>query len=206
MSTATPDLTKNHSGLTYDEYRDLISQRPSMDDRVDRVVPDLPRIKAEIEWAETHPEEWNQMSWGRITNRFSNDCGTAFCIGGHTVVKAGFRTKIDTEYNTLDFYWPTSTVPSTVRAENDRDEDFDNLYREGNVGEVAGWLLGLTTNEASGLFSYDNGIPELWGAYAYIEVRAKAIAGNLEYSLEDAYDASRKARRDSRETLGLANY
>src|SRR6478609_6380573 len=50
-------------------------------------VPNLPLLRKVLEHIDAHPEEWHQSVWAMETS--ASECGTAFCVAGHTVVMAG---------------------------------------------------------------------------------------------------------------------
>lgn len=49
----------------------------------------LTEIEAIITYVEDHPEEWRQTEWAVRT-----ECGTAYCMAGHAVVRAGYHVPL----------------------------------------------------------------------------------------------------------------
>jgi hypothetical protein len=185
--TQAPAVLK-YNGLTFDEFMAI---RGTYDRQkiAQGTVPDLPVIKAHIEWAEDHPEEWAQEAWGTVLEQFDWDgsivapqtaCKTAYCIGGHALVQNNFGSQISGM--TVDFYWPEGV---------ERPEGRHNVAEDGalwHVSPFAAWILGLTNAEAAWLFDSDNQIPHLWAAYEAIEYRADCIKSGTVYSIDTADD------------------
>jgi len=46
----------------------------------------VPLLRKVMEHIENHPDEHNQKMWA-----IRNECGTAYCFAGHTVIMSGWR-------------------------------------------------------------------------------------------------------------------
>jgi hypothetical protein len=100
---------------------------------------DVPLLRKQLEWATAHPEEHYQSDWVVET-----ECGTAYCIAGHTCVDAGY----------------------TMHADRFRDKVWvDTEHGEEHTAEVALRLLGLprdSPTHGSRLFAGGNDLRRLW--------------------------------------------
>lgn len=98
--------------------------------------PNISEIEAIIGHIEAHPEEWNQHVWARHVH-----CGTAYCLAGHAVVRAGAEIRWD-ERRTL--------------------AELCVLHgRTYTIGSAAREILGLTSRQADHLFNGVNSIQDL---------------------------------------------
>lgn len=96
--------------------------------------PDIAEIEAIIAYIEAHPQEWDQSVWAR------KDCGTAYCVAGHAVIRAG-----------ATIVWGTGTQASFC----------DLNGRQGPIDVIAQELLGLSDFDAEALFAAENEIADL---------------------------------------------
>jgi hypothetical protein len=100
---------------------------------------DVPLLRKQLEWATAHPEEHYQGDWVQET-----ECGTAYCIAGHTVVDAGYEIHQD----------PRTDEVLVTTEQGKR-----------HVGDVARELLGLPVDSlchSSRLFAGGNSLHRLW--------------------------------------------
>lgn len=96
----------------------------------------VPELRKQLEWAESHPDDWNQQQYAQRTS-----CGTTYCIAGKTAADHGWK-----------FLWHQSDTPLYCTKNG----------QERPPGEVAGEILGLCTHQADLLFEFDNNLPSLW--------------------------------------------
>ena len=94
---------------------------------------DAARLQAELEHITTHPEEWNQGVWAAKTA-----CGTACCLAGGVVLRAGIPLRWKTD-NTADY-----------------------TERGVEISTEAQRLLGLSYSDAGELFGGGNSLDDLW--------------------------------------------
>lgn len=100
----------------------------------------LTEINDIITYIEDHPESWFQGEWAR---KFHNKtrCGTAYCIAGHAVHRAGYK-----------ICWNRGSHATECRRP---DGEFDTIQT------AATEVLGLTFEQASRLFSGANDMDDL---------------------------------------------
>ena len=94
-------------------------------------------LRKVLEHVTDHPEEWNQGVWA-----VRNDCGTAACIAGHTVLMTGHQVE-----------W-VSMSGATEKA--------IAVSQGPTINRVAAHELGLTGYQADVLFNASNTLADLW--------------------------------------------
>jgi hypothetical protein len=103
-------------------------------------VPNTPELVGIYRFIRDNPEEWVQASFGR-----RNPCGTAYCVAGHAVVRAGHTVRWETRY-----FDPSEALAWTVDNEN-----------ESYIGDIAQAVLGLNLRDASDLFVAGNTLDDI---------------------------------------------
>lgn len=96
----------------------------------------VPELRKQLEWAESHPDDWDQDKYVQRTS-----CGTTYCIAGKTVADHGW-----------EFLWQAADSPSYCTKNG------QGL----SIEEAAAGILGLGEDEADLLFEFDNNLPRLW--------------------------------------------
>ena len=94
-------------------------------------------LRKVLEHVTDHPEEWNQGVWA-----VRNDCGTAACIAGHTVLMAGHQ---------VEWMEMSSATEKAV-----------DVSGGPTIRQVAAHELGLTRYQEVALFDGGNTLADLW--------------------------------------------
>src|SRR5882672_2525517 len=111
-------------------------------------TPELHLIYKQIK---THPETWQQGTWAINFDLMRErgqegvqevNCGTACCIAGHAVARAGY-----------EFVWPNHSAQTELAIDGD-----GNLRL---IETLAAEILGLDENQADELFSAANELDEI---------------------------------------------
>lgn len=143
-------------------------------------VPNLPMLRKVIDHIQEEPESWNQQHWAvkwvkvgveRLRNargQFTGqtrpaECGTAYCIAGHTVVMAGY----DLEWEPgLVMGWGDAVLARRTSVTNP-----DTGWYV-TISDMAAHELGLTRQEWSELFAGGNNLHDVLRACKKIAKRA----------------------------------
>jgi hypothetical protein len=99
-------------------------------------TPNTAELVAIYQHVKAHPEEWNQQNYGR-----REECGTAYCVAGWALVRAGADLDWD-EPNEFGVQWL-------------------NLADGRSPHHYAAEILGLDRAQADDLFSADNDLDEI---------------------------------------------
>lgn len=83
------------------DLNDILRAYPLPDAQLPADATPAQRIWDTVRHVETHPNEWDQGSWGRVSR-----CGTTRCMAGWVVYRAGYRAipaPWDAESRYLDY-------------------------------------------------------------------------------------------------------
>lgn len=125
--------------------------------------PNVAEMEAIIGYIEAHPEEWDQQLWATKL-----DCGTAYCMAGHAVVRAGYSIRWE---DSLDGRRVGNTCVDPVNGQ------------VWSIETLARSLLGLTPTEALYLFAASNDLDDL-----KITVKKIANGENATWTRSDEED------------------
>lgn len=120
------------------------------DQEVEPKKANLPEIRGILEYIEANPEEWNQACWARRTDdlqvtsslQIATNCGTAYCVAGHAIHRAGADAKFDGDG------FATRCI------------DMDGNER--HIETYATEILGLDGFQSDCLFNPTNTLEEMW--------------------------------------------
>lgn len=128
---------------------------------------EVDRLKRALLHVTAYPEEWNQEHWAYALVTPNGDvCQTACCLAGRVLANEGYK-----------FVWEGFEArPSYVTAFHARNGD------KVNIEQRATELLGLTYNDAGGLFDPGNSLDELW------QIARELTDGKI--VLPDGYDSN----------------
>jgi hypothetical protein len=104
-------------------------------------TPNTTELIAIYQHIKANPAQWNQRVYAHRT-----ECGTACCVAGWAVVRAGEA-----------LYWETSGTSNWADRLDRRDEDGFRLSIEWRARE----LLGLPSQDAWRLFCIDNDLADI---------------------------------------------
>lgn len=110
-------------------------------------IEQLDELDAILDHIEAHPEEWEQEYYGLKT-----ECKTAYCVAGHTLVRAGVQMT----------WMPLDEVNAGNPEEWELDVAFDpHTHEPRNIQVLAAEILGLTSDQATELFLGSNSFDRL---------------------------------------------
>lgn len=134
------------------------------------LTPNTAELVAIYRYIVAHPQEWDQAAYAKRTA-----CGTAYCVAGHAVVRAGWRL-VWTDYGGGSW--------STAALDGPRDDEgYPPMF-----GDVATALLGLTDDEAYALFDTENTLADIREHIAEITgVDPGGPPSDLQVARDDVY-------------------
>jgi hypothetical protein len=117
-------------------------------------TPNVDLLRRTLARIEAEPKAWLQSAWMTdLAKVVPNECGTAYCFGGHAVVLYG---------NVLDM----GERGNLVHPLPGDDVDPDETWRENGRPVMETWdyartVLGLTEDQADALFNMYNELDDL---------------------------------------------
>jgi len=106
----------------------------------------VPLLRKVLEKITAHPEEWDQADWART----DSECGTAFCLAGHTALEAGHQVKWQPCRSMEEDFCPCGQMFATTVTTGE------------TISQVARRELGLSDQASQALFGATNSLDELW--------------------------------------------